>query len=311
MKGWMKECLALAALVSAVVPATPAMAQVATIAAGDDGWVTQGGGLTHVDLAQYNIGSIFPGGSIVGDAVVNLKGKPLDSAHLGSIDTIVRHYGTTNFNAVGDTRAITVGVKALSMQSDNDTVTISGHGTYSLEVHLSTFTSASGTMTAHLSNLDGGTFDASFPVYPRLVFTNVSNPNDVVAVDCGATPGVCEPVTISTTNAGWTRTGGPGAFSPSAKGVTPIASGIAVDADGDGIADTTTIGNGSSNFYAGYAASAPSFPTAPGNHGQLTSAHATRPPQDCLPSPPRAAAKSMAIAKPYCLQQTDTHTVGD
>jgi hypothetical protein len=124
-------------------------------------------------------------------------------------------------------------------------------------------------------------------------------------------------VTIATTNAGWVRSGGPGGFNPSTAGVTPIASGIAIDADGDGVADRSTIGN--SNFYAGFAASAPSFPPSPGNHGQLTSAHATTPPRDCLSttttttSANRATAKSLAIAKPYyCLQRVnDTRTLGD
>jgi hypothetical protein len=294
----------LLAAILTMLAVSPAAAQVATITAGDDGWVTQGGGLTHVDLSQYDIGSIFPGGSISGDAVVNLKGKPLNTNQLGSIDTIVRHFGTTTFNAVGDQRQITVGIQALSMQSDNDFLTITGYGTYALDVHLSTLNSTTGTMTVRLANTDGGTFDASFPVYPKLTFTNTSNPSDVVSVDCGATPGICQAVTISTTNAGWVRSGGSGNFSPSTAGVTLIGSGIGIDADGDGVNDRSTIGN--SNFYPGFAASAPTFPPAPGNHGQLTSAHSTLPPRDCL-TKTATAQTNKALAKVYCLQTANVN----
>ncbi len=252
--------------------AVPAAAQSVTVPQGDDGWVSQGGGLTNFDLSGYPIGSAFPGGSISGSSTVNLKGSPINSSQLGSIDTIVSRTDDVTLSGTGASGDTNLTVRAVSLVSDSSNVTISGHGTYSVAVTLSSSGTSTGTMHMTLSNSDGGTFTSTFTIVPKLTFTNVSNPSDVVSIDCGVTTG-CPSLSLSSTGTGWTRTGGSGGFSPSAKGVTPINSGIAVGG-------YTTVGN--SNFYPGFAASASTgFPPAPGTHTAPNHSHVTLPPTDC------------------------------
>jgi len=284
-----------AAALLLALAALPAAATTITVSQGDDGWVTQGGGLTNFDLASYPISNAFPGGAISGSSVVNLKGSPLSSSQLGSIDTIVSR--TTDATATIGGAAVNVNltVRAVRLVSDNSNVTITNHGTYSLKVNLSTATSSTGTMSITATNSDGGTFTSSFTIVPKLIFTNVSNSNDVVTIDCGVTSG-CPSLSLSSTGTGWTRTGGSGNFSPSSKGVTPIGSGIGVDADGNGTNDYTTAGN--SNFYAGFAASAPSFPPAPGTHTAPSHSHVTLPPTDCTASTGLSGTSAGATAQP-------------
>lgn len=269
----------------AVLAAAPVLAQSHTVTAGDDGWVTPGGGLTKVNLSGWNLSSVFPGGSITGDPVVNLKGKPIKPA-MGSIDTVVRHTGTHTYTAFNQTKTIPVQIVGLSLVSDSDSVTISGWGTYGLEIYLSTAAAGTGSMAVKQVNGHGGTFDSSFSVVPVAVFVNVANPSDRVRLDCGAAPsGTCGAITLISTSTGWVHTiSGSGGFNPAAAGVTPLASGIAFDANGDGTNDTTTIGR-NNTFIPGYAA-APPFPVAAGTHehADYSARHITKPPQDCLRS---------------------------
>jgi hypothetical protein len=264
---------AAALLLLGALAVAPAAAQSVTVPQGDDGWVTQGGGLSNVNLSSYPISSFFPGGSIVCNSTINLKGTPLNSSQLGSIDTLVTRTIDVTLSGPGASGTANLTVHAASLASDNSNVTISGHGTYSLAITLSANGTSTGTMTMTLSNSDGGTFTSSFNVVPKLVFTNVSNPSDVVTIDCGVTSG-CPSTTLTSSGTGWVRTGGSGNFSPSGKGVTPIHSGIVVNG-------YTTIGN--SNFYGGFAASAPSFPPAGGTHVGNCATHQIRPPVDCAP----------------------------
>lgn len=289
-------------LVIAVVllAAMPVAAQTHTVAAGDDGWVTQGGGLTNLNLAGWNLSSVFPGGSVVsGTALVNLKGKPIKPS-LGSIDTIVRHTGSHTFTFFGEVRTIPVQIVGLSMVSDNDSVGISGYGTYNLEVYLSTAAAGTGSMSVKQVNGDGGTFSSSFAVYPVVVFVNTANPADRVRLDCGAVTGACGAVRLNSTGTGWVHTGGPGNFNPTTAGVTPLGAGIAFDANGDGVNDTTTIGR-TNTFIPGFAA-ASGFPVAAGvhEHADYSARHITKPPQDCLQTNPDSdtGVTGNAVAEP-------------
>lgn len=265
---------AAALLLAGALTAAPAAAQSVTVPQGDDGWVTQGGGLTNFSLSGYPISSAFPGGSITAGSTVNLKGSPLNSSQLGSIDTLVSRTNDVTLATTGSTGDTNLTVHGVSLVSDSSNVTISGHGTYSLAISLSPSGTSTGIMHITLSNSDGGTFTSSFTIVPKLVFTNVSNPADVVTIDCGVTTG-CPTLSLSSTGTGWTRTGGSGSFSPSSKGVTTIGSGISVGG-------YSTVGT--SNFYPGFAASASTgFPPAPGTHTAPNHSHVTLPPTDCAP----------------------------
>lgn len=269
----------------ALLVAVPVVAQNHTIVAGDDGWVTPGGGLTYLNLTGWNLSSVFPGGTVAsGTAVVNLKGKPIKPGSLGSVDTIVRHTGTHTFSYFGQVRTIPVQIIGLSMVSDNDVVVINGYGTFSLEVYNSTAAAGTGSMNVTQVNGDGGTFNSSFAVYPVVVFVNTST-GAKTRLDCGAVAG-CGAVRLNSTGTGWVHTGGPGNFNPQAAGVTPLPAGVAFDANGDGTNDTTTIGR-TNTFIPGFAASS-GFPVASGihDHADYSSRHVTKPPQDCLPANP-------------------------
>lgn len=279
MKDWKVSAFLSAVLLAAL----PVAAQTHTVSPGDDGWVTQGGGLTNLKLSGWNLSSVFPGGSVVpGTELVNLKGKPIKPA-LGSIDTIVRHTGTQTFTSFGQVLTIPVRIVALSMVSDNDPVQISGYGTYDVEVYLSTAVAGTGAMSVKQVNGDGGTFSSSFSVVPVVIFQNVSNPADRVRLDCGAVPsGTCGSITLNSTGTGWVHTGGPGNFNPVSAGVTPLGAGIAFDANADGVNDTTTIGR-SNTFIPGFAATPPFNPAAGvHDHADYSARHVTKPPQDCL-----------------------------
>ncbi|HXO20238.1 MAG TPA: hypothetical protein VOA87_10000 [Thermoanaerobaculia bacterium] len=270
---WMRR-LAYASLIAILtMAALPAAAQV-TLGAGDDGWVTTGGGQTSVDLTYFPIKAFF--GSDPTNPVVNLKGQPLSSS-LGSIDTIVNRPNATTIPGLNQPTTTVVQVKALSLVSEAS-VQI-GAKSYNLNVFNSHLGSATGTMTLTQTNGDGGTYNSSFDVTPRLKFTNVSNPSDIVVIDCGAVSPHCNDALI-TSNAAWVRTGGAGNFQPSSQGATPLNPGIAVDGDGDGTNDYTTVGQ--SNFYAGYSSVTPFPPvSSPHNHQAQQRFHQTLPPTDC------------------------------
>lgn len=308
-QGWMLL------VVAALLAAAPVSAQSHTILAGDDGWVTPGGGLTYLDLTGWDLSSVFPGGSIVaGTGVVNLKGKPIKSS-LGSIDTIVRHTGSHTFTFFGEVKSIPVQIIALRMVSDNDAVGITGYGTYTLDVCLSTQAAGTGAMAVKQVNGDGGTFNSSFAVYPVVKFVNTST-GVSVTLDCGSAAGACGAVRLNSTGTGWVHTGGPGNFNPANKGVTPLGAGIAFDADCDGVNDTTTIGR-SNTFIPGFAATS-GFPVASGlhDHADYSSRHVTKPPQDCLQSVPDGEViknqTGAAVAQPSpCPIQIDVDPVGN
>lgn len=282
--------------------AMPAVAQTHTVLAGDDGWTTPGGGLTYLKLTGWDLSSVFPGGAVVpGTEQVNLKGNPIKPASLGSVDTIVRHTGSHTFTYFGEVRPIPVQIVGLSMVSDNDSVGISGYGTYNLEVYLSTAKAGTGSMSVKQVNGDGGTFSSSFTVYPVVVFVNTANPSDRVRLDCGVVTG-CGAVRLNSTGSGWVHTGGPGNFNPATAGIPGLPAGVAFDANGDGANDTVTIGR-SNTFIPGFAAQVP-FPVASGvhDHADYSSRHVTQPPQDCLQVVPvdqaMTSVKGNAVSQP-------------
>lgn len=239
-----QKCLIVIALLLTTAP----LAAQDVISRGDDGWKTPGGGGTQINLASYPIGQVL--GSNPTSNVVSLKGKPLDAANLGTIDTIVTR--PDDITISGGSGSGDLEISALSLESESDVVLQDGR-TYKLRVCLSDTGNDSGTATLTRSNSDGGTFDSSFEVRPKLIFTPTGG-GSPVTIDCGSIG--CASISIAASNTGWVNTGGAGGFNPAAKGVTPIRSGIAVDADCDGVKDDyTTIGKGSGKkFYAGFAA---------------------------------------------------------
>lgn len=282
-----QKCLILAALLLMAVP----LAAQDVVSAGDDGWTTPGGGQTQVDLSSYPVQQFL--GAAPSANKISLKGKPIDSANLGSVDTIVARPSSITIS--GGTGSGSLQIKALNLEGESDVVLTDGRR-YKLRVCLSSFASGTGTITLTRANSDGGTFDSTLPVLPKLIFTPAAGGSPVV-IDCGT--GACAESDMSSDNTGWVNTGGSGNFDPTAKGVTPIRAGIWVDGDCDGVKDDyQTIGKGSGKkFYGGFAANAPSFPAVGvGERHEDLSWHQPLPPLDCAksatPAQPASSVKS-------------------
>ncbi len=275
-----------------LVAAMPLAAQ--TFSAGDDGWTTPSGGQTQVDLSQIPAALTALGSTIVGGDVINLQGNPLDTTHLGTIDTVL---GRGAISSGGGALTIV----ALNLKSSSNVVLSDGRQ-YALQVCLSDDAQSAGSISLTQANGDGGTFSSSFAILPKLVFTNVNNSSDVLTVDCGS--GGCNTMTMTASNAGWVQTGGPGNFNPSTYGIDQIPSGNDTVANCGG---THTVSlNPANGFYPGWTASGGSggssivvprtttfsavgggggFKPSPVGHNHSTFAwHHVTPPQDCLQS---------------------------
>ena len=230
-----------------------------TIAKGDDGWKTPGGGKTQIDLAGFPIEKIF-GAPYTGSTKVSLKGRPL-STELGNIDTIIRRPEDIVVKAGSGSGPLEIA--ALSLESEKP-VSIGGKK-YLLRLGLSDTAQkySPGRFSVTMKGGDGGTFSSSLPVQPRLVFTPEGG-GQPVTIDCGAIPS-CEAggkdFVLSGKNIPWAITGGPSNFTPDAAGLRPIKAGVTVG--GENFRRYTTIG--SSNFFPGVQLNPAGRPNLPVN----------------------------------------------
>jgi len=268
----------LAILALVLVAAAPLAAQ--TYPASNDGWTTPGGGQTIVDLSGFPIASVL--GSAPVSNTVSMKGKPLDSANLGSIDTLLERGSTT---LSGGTGTGNLQLVALSLTSEANVQLQDGRA-YRLDLVRSPTASAVGSITLSTTNSDGGTFSSGFDVLPKLTFTNVNSPFDVVNIDCAG--GGCTTIHFTSSNSGWVHPGGSGNFDPNAKGITPINSGITVQG-------YTTIGRPSSGaLYPGYSPTS-GFPASQVNEQTLTNSHIGNSAEDCKSTGTAGLTKAKAL----------------
>jgi hypothetical protein len=213
-----------------------------TLASGDDGWVTTKGEGSKLNLADYPIAKIF-GVKYASHDKVFLKGKPL-SPDLGEIDTIIQRPKDIVLKAKKGSGPLQIA--ALSLESEKP-VKI-GDKSYQLRVGLSE-TQKPGRLTVTQTGKDKGTFSASFPVAPKLVFTPEGG-GEAVTIDCGAVPcGKGGKGFLLTTHATPWHLKGVSTDSDALveRKLTPIKAGVRVG--GEGSAAYTTAG--SSNFVAG------------------------------------------------------------
>ena len=232
-----------AALAALLLAAAPAAAQ--TFAAGTDALNTLASGNSQVDLSSFPAALSALGSSIVGGDVINLQGASLNSSAMGpSVDTLVSR-GAISSGAGSLT------VLALNMASASNVVLADGRQ-YSLQVCLSDSAQTAGTIAltqiGGAGESDGGTFNSSFAVLPKLVFTNVSNPSDVLTIDCAS--GGCSTLTISSSSTGYAQTGGPNSFNPSAEGINSLPTGSQTVANCGGTHSVTI--NAPGGFYPGW-----------------------------------------------------------
>jgi hypothetical protein len=300
---------ALAGLVLAAI-ALPVSAQPITVAPGNDGWVTPANS-SQVDLSVFPISAFFGPGAVVSPTLVSLSGVPLDSTNLGSIDTLLERYPpSVTFTGTPETHTFSVELKALRLHGQT---TIDGV-LYDLVVALSETASGPGTITATRLTPDGGRFNSSFPVLPKLVFTEVGNPANQVVIDCGAVSGCPSPLTLGASNVCWEVAHGPNNFDPTTKGITPIRAGIAVDGTYNGVNDYTTVGRIRSGF-TGLEFDVGFDPTPPWNpcgnvshnHAVYSLTHVATTPTDCAQTTTKSAAKAFTQQRlcPVIAQPSD------
>lgn len=260
----------LCAAVASLALAAPSLAQI--IKAGDDPFSTAGGGATHVDLSAYPIQQVF-GAPVDGNPVINLVGESLGPGpELSGIDTIMRRSKDIVIGSAGS-GAGPLEVVALRLVSEQP-VSI-GKVAYRMRVFLSEFHNniQPGTLTLRMANGDGGTFDSSFTVRPKLVFTNLETKQSTV-IDCGAVPCVDgSDLTMHVSGAAFARSGGPGGFT--GEGVKALRAGLRVDSDGNGTLDATTLA--STNLYIGIQPARPFNPT-PTDKDEQRANHSILPP---------------------------------
>ena len=224
------------------VLAVPAAAQ--TLTKGDGALNTPLGGQTLFDLRTVPVQQVF-GASLQSSPVVDLFGRPFPD--LPGVDSVMRRDVDVTIGANG-TATSPVVIVALSLESEKPVLI--GNQKFRLNIVLSDFAQPRGSATYRRVNADGGTFSATLPVLPKLIFTDIEKGNRVV-IDCAVVD--CKPYVLQVDNAGWVRTDGPGQFDPARRGMTQLRPGTP-------IGDVSSIGSG--NFVAGITASS-TFPEAP------------------------------------------------
>jgi hypothetical protein len=301
--------------------AAPLAAQ--SFSAGDDAFNTEAAGTTTVDVSQFPGALSALGSPIVGGNVVSLGGVSLSSSMGPSVDSIV-HRGTITSGSGSLT------LTALNMKSLADVVLQDGRH-YTLDVCLSDTSASAGSISLTSTSGDGGTFNSSFNVIPKLVFINTANHNDVIRIDCGVAK--CN-LNISSSNSGYVHTGGPNSFNPGTEGINTLPTGNQTVANCDGTHTINVTAPG--GFYPGWTfsssgnlpagaspfrvktvidasrqqpqASSGGFNPYPTWDQHAGAIHKTKPPRDCLGSggiqPSRAGdgkgPAPFAIAKAYC-----------
>jgi len=295
-----------AALVVAVLALWAGPVRADDVMAGIDMFVTPPcgtpgtGGGTFVDF------SLFPGpippnffdpGSDPFSGTVPFTGQPLVTSPpnvISPVDTIVeRPSPTTMLPTCGTMDSIPIEILALNLMSCAPiTVTYGGGGSpelWDVDAALSPiFPQTPGVITIRHDCLDGGTFSATLPVTPKIVFTRRSD-SATRTLDLGFVfPFMSNGVWVHTAQLGDLTTPG----------------GFLVDKDGDGIPETGPV-PGSSNFFPGVegvpcsclgpAANYAAFPTVErtptGNEQHsvdppltpVCGDHVVTPPEDCDP----------------------------
>lgn len=266
--------------------AIPAMSQPITVAPGNDLWKTPANS-SQIDLSVFPIQNFFGAGAVVNPQIVLLSGTPLNGA-LGTGDTLLERYPpSVTFNAFPETHTFSVEIKGLRLKGQTS---IDGVN-YELVVALSEVASGAGTITATRLTPDGGRFSSSFPVLPKLVFTEIGNPANRVVIDCGLTTGCPGPLTLRASNVCWEVAFGPNNFDPATKGITPIPAGIGVDGTYNGVNEYTTVGRKRAGFaglefHVGYQPSPPWDPCTDVTHDHAVYSlrHVSRTVNDCPPT---------------------------
>ena len=240
------RCVTLLA-VAMLVP-TVAKAQI-VIGPGIDLFTTPSGGTTVEDFGPTPLppGFFGPGSDPFTGQVV-YEGAPLGGMIPGPTDTIVQRMGPASLPAPGSSATIPIQIVALSLVSTAPITVTYGGGTspeqWSVQACLSSsIPQPQGGMTIRAGACpgEGGTFTASLPVCPKLVFRRSDGPPAQRQLDPCAMG--MPPITLDTANGHWLSTPFPGQIT--------VPSGLFVNHDCDSFTPDRGPLPGTSNFVPG------------------------------------------------------------
>jgi hypothetical protein len=278
----------LALAVAVLATLVPAAALAGLIAPGVDLFKTPGNGSTYQSFDSNPIPADFFGpGSDPFTGTVYFTGQPLaPTSALGPTDTVVERTGGTTTVCGGPQVDVPIEIVALSLVSVQPITVTYGGGSpelWDVRVGVSSLgPQVPGTMTLTQTDPIGGTFSATLPVQPRLVFTRIGPPGQQV-LD-GLPP-------IQFESQGyWTHQ------SPPELGICQSPGGVLVDHDANPETPERPIG-ASSQFVAGIIKMPMSCDGGGGGFGKtltaeeaLLAAHGVLPPQ-CIVPPQEGAAQ--------------------
>ncbi|MBI4556163.1 MAG: hypothetical protein HY706_01145 [Candidatus Hydrogenedentes bacterium] len=155
--------------------------------------------------SQINIGSapldpipadFFAPSSNPFTGIIQIQGNPMPTSpscpgNIGNADTVVERKQAADVPGVPSSDTIPIEIVALNLVSVAPiTVTHSpsGSSTWDVKVEASPVTPSTGMINIQRTSTEGGTFNSTLFVYPKLTFTNTSNPSDVRVFDYGAVP---------------------------------------------------------------------------------------------------------------------------
>jgi len=196
----------------------------------------------------------FGAGSDLFTGRIYWVGAPLSGTNTAGADTIVARLSGATLTTCPSSATVPIEIIALSLQSNGPiTVTFNGgatSSTYDVRACLSSVEwQPTGSMTIRQECPEGGTFDATLPVIPRLTFTKVSGASGLATVildpadDDTTSPGIQAQVFMTVPSGFWSHTD-PG------YGVIGSPGGT-VDHDCNGGTALRPFSGTSSNFFVG------------------------------------------------------------
>lgn len=221
---------------------------------------TPAGGASGEDFSTTPIPPGFFGpGSDPFVGIVTFQGSPLEGPGVvNQADTIVRRLTTAPIAGCPATAQIPIEIVALNLISVNPITITFGGGLqptqYEVRACLSSLQpQVQGQMIITRTSLNGGTFNSTLPVRPRLIFTRCSNPAGPGLASVTGDPS--PPITLQTNNGAWT-------YSPLGLPIDPSPGG-AVDHDCNPATPMVAFPP-TSNFVVGVVENPPGSCTAPG-----------------------------------------------
>ena len=167
---------------------------------GDDVWQTPPGGAEHDFSADPIPADFFEPGSDPFAELVLLQG-----AGTGCFDTVVRRLDPATPLPIGGQVTIDIEIVSLNLVSVSPITVSPQNDQWDVAVDLSPLPQPGGQMTIKHQQADGGTYDSSQDICPRLTFQRTTVPFDVRVFDVCQFLGFGAAVEVSTTDKPWTH----------------------------------------------------------------------------------------------------------